>query len=426
MKEISLMQRELDLFSMDSISGKSRIRFTGSYGVLGRMWDIALEDIEKNHCVELDDGCVFAAGGYNRHKNWEGLTFNRDTNFSGLLALNALYPEEMLESLKIIRKYRENLRFACTPETELEGVEGVQVFDLDFEAFKARFHKGSAINKTDDVSWIWCAYDLLMKSGMDQWQWLYETAKRHFREFYAPFYDERDGLFFGQPTFIDVGCNGYPEAFGYRTKAAFNNGVWVKASSTNALYYKALSVLAEVSARLGEKDAGDWKDRAGSLKQAIRRELRFADGTFAYFKHRDGSLEGRREVLGTALPVLFDIVRGEEARAALVGYPITAFGAPLLHPFYDNDKVLHNNSAWPFADTFLLLARERAFSESCVDLNLQIMVNAARRGHLYEFRNLLTNQMAGSVAQLWTIAGFANACIRGGLTELPPDAVRLY
>lgn len=421
MNEISNTQVELNLINMESSYQDGMIQFTGEQRVLRSMWYAALEDIKKNYCMDIEGTRMFAAGGYNNHKNWNGLTFNRDTCYSGVLALNALYPKEILACLKKIREIRGKLKFACMPGTKLVGVNGVEVFDLEFEEFKARFHKNSAVFKTDDVVWLWCAYDLLMKSSIDEWDWLYETGKQNFEELYTPFYDPNDGLYFGQPTFIDVGCNGYPENFGYRTLDAYNNGVWVKASSTNSLYYKALCVMAEAARRVGKpEEAPTWERQADKLKNAIRNELRFDNGTFSYFKHKDGELEQRREVLGTAFPVLFGIVESEDAKSALAGYPITSCGAPLLHPFYDNEKVLHNNSMWPFADTFLLLAFEKAYGESYVEENLLIMINSVKNGHLYEFRNLLTNQMSGSVAQLWTIVGFVNTCIRGGLTELSP------
>ena len=424
MNELNERQQKLDLIRIEKVQPGLKVRYTGEEEITERIWYIALDDIEKNYCMDLEEGRVFSAGGYDAHKDWDGLTFNRDTCYSGLLALNLLYPKEMLQSMKIIRKYRERLKFACTPDMELEGIEGVEVFDLTFREFKVRFHKGAAINKTDDVVWIWCMYDLIKKNHFDEWEWMYHTAKRHFEQFYDPFYDPEDGLYFGQPTFIDVGSNGYPESFGMKTKEAYNYGVWVKASSTNSLYYKALTVMSEAAKRLGlEEEAEEWDERAAHLKAAILDKLRFEDGTFAYFMHKDGHLENRREVLGTAFPVLLDVVTKEEAQKALKGFPVTAFGAPLLVPFYDHESTLHNNSSWPFADTFLLLAFEKAYEVNLVKLNLQIMVNATENGHLREYRNMIKNQMCGATAQLWSCAGFVNACIRGGLTEIDPEKI---
>lgn len=424
---MDLMKKTTNLLMLPQATPKLDIKYMGKDKIIEKMWYIALEDIEKNYCINTEYGVVYAAGGYNAHKDWDGLAFNRDTAYSGLLALNRLYPNEMLTTIKAVRKYREKLKFVCTPETELEGIDGVEVIDVDFKEFKKIFHKGSAINKTDDVAWIWCTYDLFKKNQFDEWQWFYETADKNFKEFYFPFFDETDGLFFGQPTFIDVGLYGYPEHFGYNTKEARNNGVWVKATSTNALYYKALSIMSEVAEMLNlYEEAKEWKLRAHNLKNAILKHLRFEDGTFAYFKHKNGSLEDRHEALGTAFTVLLEIVEGDEAKCALSGCMLTPYGVPLIYPFYENGNSLHNYASWPFVDTFYLLALEKAYGESFVNQNLMIMLNDSVDGHIYEYKNLMTNYIWGAKAQLWSIAGFVNACIRGGLTDIPPDSVSLY
>lgn len=419
------MDDELNLIALRHDLPGRPIAFTGSSPLLSALWDNALSDVERSYCLENEFGRTFAAGGYG--KNWVGLTFNRDTSLSGLLALNALFPEEMLTSMKTIRASRLKLGWACYPDRVIEGVPGVEVCDMDLTAFKARFHKASSINKTDDVVWIWCMYDLLARGELPEaeWRWTYETALECFSRFYDPLFDPADGLYFGQALFIDVGLSGYPDGWCEYDQASCNRCVWIKAASTNALYVKAMRCLGEIARRLGrEGEAEDWEARARALRQAMRTHLRFADGTYAYFRHRTGELEPRRDVLGTALCVLLDIAAPEEAADALGGYPVTAYGAPLIHPFYErDDRPYHNHAAWPFADTFLLLAYEKATGRSYADLNLQIMVNSVRDGSLGEVRNLVTNRIMGANAQLWTIAGFLNACVRAGLTELPPETV---
>ena len=420
---------EFDLTSLVSGEPKKKINFTGGNVLAEKLWYIALEDAEKNYCIETEYGTVYAAGNYGNA--WQGLTFNRDTALSGILGLNALYPEEMLVSLKVLRKYRIKLGLSCIPSWVLEGIEGVTVYNMDLESFKKRFYKSSAINKTDDIVWLWCAYDLLMKHGygVSEWKWMYETAKECFEKLYSPFYDIDDGLYFGQDVFVDIGLNGYPEEFGNRNQNARNKGVWIKASSTNALYYKGLRVMAEAAEKLQlSKEKVEWSEKAEKLKTAIIKKLRLGDGTFAHFMHKDGHLENRRNVLGTAFPIICDVVTGQDAKKALQGYPITAYGAPLIYPFYNNsrDDVLHDNSSWPFADTFMLLAAEKAWGRDLTDLNLHILINSAKDGHLYEFRNLIYNGIACARAQLWTIAAYINVCVRKGYTELNKETVKIY
>ena len=73
-----------------------------------------------------------------------------------------------------------------------------------------------------------------------------------------------------------------------------------------------------------------------------------------------------------------------------------------------------------------LLAMEKAYGETFVNQNIMIMLNASTCGHIYEYRDTNLNHNRGAKAQLWSIAGFANACIRGGLTELSPDEISIF
>ncbi len=411
------------------VTPKNPTPYTGSSVLLGKLWKIALDDIEKSHNTQTEFGTVFSAGAYG--KDFCSLVFSRDNAYAGLLGLNCLYPQEMLESYKAIRQVRYRLGWSCFKVcgSELKGIPDVPVYDMKPLEFFRKFQKASAINKTDDVAWVWAAYDLLKKQDFPrtEWEWLYENGQLGFDKFYQAFYDETDGLYFGQPTFIDVGHCGYPDGYNTPTTKRRNKCVWLKATSTNSLYYKALCVMAETARLLDKADeATAWQSRADALKTAILRHLRAPDGTFYYFRYRDGRAEQRREALGSAFPVLCGVVEGEDAVAAVAGYPITPFGVPLLYPYYPRHDSYHNNTMWPFADTFFLLAYERANGVSTAEVNLLGLVNAFKNGHFYELHDAKTNTPMGSWAQLWTTAAFLNAMIRAGNTGIEPDKNILY
>jgi len=404
------------LLRLPTVSPRKKIPCPVKDDYLEKLWNIALDDIEKSHNTVTEFGTVYSAGAYGAE--FHQLVFCRDNAYSGLLSLNVLYPEEMLEAYRAIRKVRDRLGWTCFTECgcHLEGIDGVVDDDLPRLDFFKKYQKASAINKTDDVVWLWAFEDLLKRNpqfGTEEWQWLYENGKATFYCYYAPFFDKKDGLYFGQPTFIDVGGSGYPDGFNKAEQTERNRCVWVKASSTNALYYKGLSVMAEAAEKLGlSEEASAWEKQAEGLKKVMKEQLRFENGAFAYFKHRDGHLEQRRDTLGSALPVLCGVVEGEEARKTLEGYPVTAYGTPLLYPFYQREDRYHNNSMWPFADTFFLMAYEKAFGISTAEVNLQIMKNAFKNGHFYELRDTKTNLAAGSYAQLWSTAAFLNVMLR--------------
>lgn len=418
---------QLNLMNIETLETEEKLKFIGSNNIEHALWNTAIDDIEKNYCIDTEYGRVFAAGGYNKHKNWNGMTFNRDTAYSGILALNLIKPRGMLINLKAIRECRKKLGFSCIKNMVIHGIDNVVVYDMELEEFKKIFHKASAINKTDDVVWMWCAYDLLMKNNFDEWEWLYNNGKECFERFYDCFFDVQDGLYYGQPSFIDVGSNGYPESFGFKTEEAMNNGVWVKATSTNCLYYKALCIMADVADKLGYGDEkSEWENRAVNLKEAIKKGLAFSDGKYAYFKHKNGKLEERREVLGTAFLVLCDVLEGEDAEKAVADYPVTAYGVPLIYPYFENDRVLHNNSMWPFADTFFILAMEKVYKKDFTYINMHILMNDAVEGHMGEFRNTINNEMEGATAQLWSSAAYINTCVRAGHTCIMPEKVKIY
>ena len=404
------------------------IRFNGNDEILREMWETAKDDVCKNFCMDTDFGRTFAAAAYGKFANWKKLAFNRDTSYSGLLALNSLYPEEMYSSIKVIRKIRLRLGWSCFPEFVIRGLDGVTVHDLSFDEFKERFGVSSSIHQTDDVSWMWCAYDLFLKINADvaDYRWLYDTANECFDRFYEPFYDKKFGLYHGQATFIDVGSNGYPVDFGMKTEESRNKGIRVMASSTNALYFKALCIMEDIARMLdldGERKA--WGKKAATLRSAILKHLRFPDGKFAYFMHPDGRLENRREALGTAFPILTGLVTGEDAKNCIKDYPIGEHGADLITPFFDNPSTLHNNASWPFADTFLLMAKEIAEGTDESEHNIRILKNAATDLHMREFRNALTDELCGQTAQLWSCAALLGTLVRAGLTSAKKELVNI-
>jgi len=177
------------------------------------------------------------------------------------------------------------------------------------------------------------------------------------------------------------------------------------------------SDLARTAKRLGHNDeAIKWGRRAEELREAMLRELRLDDGKFAYYKAPDGSLETRRHNLADALVVLLDIVDGAEASTAVEGYPLTDAGLPLFAPFYPNDRMYHNNSAWPFADEFYLWALERATGEPTASRSLALLARTTQvDGTFHELVDFRNKAIWGSASQIWTAAAFIHACTRAGL-----------
>ena len=418
-----------DLYAFEVHEPKCKMKLHGAPPIIEKLWQNVLWEIEQNFSIETPYGTVFGAA--NRGKGFFAKLFTRDVSFSGILGLNVLYPKEMMQSMKIIRKVRLERGWSCPKDQVIQGIEGVTIEDLTNREYIIKYGKSTPANKTDDVIWLWSYYDLLTRGDYqrNEWEWYYETGLECFKRLYDPFYDPDDGLYFGQPTFIDVGHSGYPQEMMKQplldpsnTTYNFNACIWVKASSTNSLYYAGLLAMAGAAKRLNRMDeAADFSKRAAALADSMRKHLRFEDGTFTYFKHKGGHLEPRREAIGTALPVIFGIVDGEEAKAAVAKYPYTVCGAPTIYPFYDNNSFYHNNSAWPFASTIFNTAVEKATGSSTAFENLVMLMNSTERGAMREVFDMRKRIPTASFAQLWSMAAFVCTCSRMNYTSFKID-----
>jgi hypothetical protein len=341
---------------------------------------------------------------------------------------------------------RLNIGFMCPEGWLLENCEKaiplhMNVWQPDSREFCNRYHMSPALNRTgQDVGWLWTDGDLFDLHGdrMD-WAWLYGMGNIFFDYFYKPFYDEADGLYFGQASFIDVGWNGYPFALeGLDKQSERNKAVWIKTPSCNALYVRGMDVMAHAARVLGrDEDARHWQEKADCLRKAIRDHLRLPDGTFAYFKHKDGHLEPRCEALGAAYCILADVVTGQDAVKALAAHTLqfSDVGVSLFYPFIEeNPGIYHNRAAWPFASTFYYLAKEKVTGESCLQQDARQLANAIvipkkvngncqgapedyQTGSFMEYVAWEEKEARGTCAQCFTISAFMNLCLRNGWLE---------
>lgn len=391
------------------------VRLAATTPLMERLWNIALADIERN-IVETAEGRYFGAGSAYGVK-----VFTRDICYSGILGLNALYPDIMLDSIRFTRRLRSRLKFRVSRGYRVEGIAAPWVEEEITEPeYSDQYGTNSYTRRTDDVVWLWCSGELLKQWDTPElWTWFFNTGRAFVPEFYQPFFDPDDGLYRGQASFIDIHFS-HHKATGYPRDWTIGDCVRVKSLSTNCLYVLGFQALAEAAVRLNqEADSRLWRARCEQLKAAIRKQLRRADGTFAYFKDKDGVLQERREALGSALAVLSGVATGAEARAALKDYPVTDGGVPLFHPFFPETDWYHNNSSWPFVDTFFLKALEIADGVDRTAQNAALLARTCVGNRsFHEVTDYRTREVKGSGGQLWTAASFVDTCRRAGLVKL--------
>jgi len=316
---------------------------------------------------------------------------------------------------------RQKLGFMVSRDHVADAIpvdwQRTELGELDF---LKKHHTNSYTRRTDDVVWLWCVEDLFTANPIiAEWQWAYDMGHYCFDRFYQPFHDPADGLFRGQATFVDIHHGLDHKGTGYPEEWSTQDCVLIKATSTNCLYVKGLEVMARISEEVGKRDeAAQWRERAQALRQAIRAQLRRPDGTFAYYKDREGRLAERRDALGTAFSVLMGVVTGEDAVAACRDYPVTDAGVPLFLPFFPTARTYHNNTAWPFVDTFFIKALEQSDGQARTAQNAALLARTCRGGTFHEWVDFRTKAVRGSGGQLWTAAAFVDTCRRAGWAAL--------
>jgi len=110
--------------------------------------------------------------------------------------------------------------------------------------------------------------------------------------------------------------------------------------------------------------------------------------------------------------------------AAVRDYPVTDGGVPLLHPFFDRDDFYHNNSSWPFVDTFFLKALETTDGYDRTPLNAALLARTCvDDGTFHEVTDYRTRDVNGSPSQLWSAAAFIDVCRRAHVKQYPGYSV---
>jgi len=370
--------------------------------MINMLYRIALNDLEVN----IIDNKHFRVS-HDFHYN---MFFTRDIAFSSMLGANYAFANLIKSHLKECRQLRRSVGFKAARghKIPIKAVEAIQKEEkLSSSEFFEKYSTHSYARRTDDVCWIsgyWAA--MQYEISKDELNWFVNEFEYFDKNFYDYFLDKTDGLYRGQAAFIDVGGSGYPDGF------TIQQSVMIKALSTNCLYYNAFQIMAQAYKMLNNSAREkELSKRATDLKQSILKEFYHPDGYYAYFKHEDGSLEAKREQLGMSFLVLFNILPKNQWEIPLKGYPQNDFGNPLFWPFYPNEKIYHNNSIWPFANTFFNQA-EFAVSPK-EDVIMRTLGNLSRHALQGNFNEVYDYQTGGKKEiharqYTWSAAAFLN------------------
>lgn len=344
----------------------------------------------------MPDGSVFWAGyGFNT------FLYTRDTAYSSWLGTAYILPEVVKSHLQHLRKLRRKVGMKVSRKHEIP-IKGIPTEELDLteREMAATYNTNSFTRRTDDIVWVLGLWEVYQSTrDVDLLPYMLEEFDYFDGHFYRYFYDEIDGLYRGQPTFIDVGGPCYPGRGPGET-------VTLKALSTNCLYAGCFTVLQKVAGLLGEREkAAFFGRRRDQLAESIRSS--FGEHGYPFYKYEDGTYSDRHEIIGIAFLALFDILPPEACGPLLSDYHDGDFGRPLVWPFYGSERVYHDNSTWPFADTIFTLAEYKVGDkQDAVRKTMGKLCRHSLNGNFNEVLEYASGNFIGCPGYIWSSASF--------------------
>lgn len=281
---------------------------------------------------------------------------------------------------------------------------------------------GSYPVSTDRVVWAMGAWELLKYlDGDERSAFLdraYEAIKNTAEHDRAVVYDEVDGLYTGEQSFLDWREQTYPA---WTATDTVQIGM-SKSLGTNIAH----AVLLDVASKLAEEKAdapaaAKYAGWAASLRKAIHDGFYLADeGRYSTFSTTflDPAPARRYDLLGSAFAVLHDIADPAQAKGVVASYPTLPKGPPVIWPQQKDTPIYHNRSLWPFVTAFWLRAARRADNARAADSALWSLVNGAAlnlsnmenfemvSGSTWVEEGATSGPVVCSQRQLWSVAGY--------------------
>ncbi len=374
------------------------------------LYALAQDEARENSVSDIRDGSFNdgnaiacpPGGCFETGRLWK-YVWTRDTSYSVDLALAALDPT----------RARNSMEFKLS---ERRGGGGVQVVQDTGTG-------GSYPVSTDRVVWALGANALLdALDGEARTAFLaraYEALRNTVDHDRAVIFDETDGLYRGEHSFLDWREQSYPA---WTATDTAHIGM-SKSLSTNVLHYAALGAVARMATERGDAAAATrYQGFADALRTAIRTRFWDADaGQFRAFVTTglDPAPVRRWDLLGSALAVLHGVADDTQARAVVASYPHAGRGgAPVLWPQQQFTAIYHNRAMWPFVSAYFLRAARRVRNDAAVDRNVTAMMRAAAL-NLSNMENLefttgsprveegaTSGPVVNSQRQLWSVAGY--------------------
>ena len=370
-----------------------------------------------DHSFSTSDCHCFETG-----RKWN-YVWTRDIAYSAHLSLAALNQKRTLQSLLFKVSNRRGLG-----ESSMEVVQDTGT-------------GGSWPVSTDRVVWSIAARELLKYlDGSERTYFAkiaYTALKNTVNNDRVAVYDEVDGLYTGEQSFLDWREQTYPH---WVSENVVHVGM-SKALSTNITHFTALKTTAELALELGKVEEFKYYTKlANKLRDSINKNFWDAEkGLYSTFvlTFLNNAQMGKYDLLGNALAVVFDIAKTKEQKNVMANYPMVAAGAAVVWPQDPTAPIYHNRGIWPFVTQYALLAAKKSKQAKVYNhlfdsmvrgtaLNLSNMEN-------FEFLSLnnwvddgiLSGPVVNSQRQLWSVAGMLSTYLDGAFgKEVEGDKIR--
>ncbi len=375
---------------------------------LGENKVTAISDYSMNGGSPIDCDCFET--GANWHYVW-----TRDTAYAVHSAIAFLEPQ----------KSKNSLKFKISERKSAVGGGNMQIVQDTGSG-------GSWPVSTDRVVWALGALETLKNlDGSDYDSFLsdsYEAIKNTLEADRLYIYDEKDGLYRGEQSFLDWREQTYPHWFfedeGNPDFKTVHIGM-SKTLSTNVLHYIALKTASELAGELNKTDeSAKYSVWAENLKTSIKSKFYLHDRkTFSTMKTTflDDSPVDKRDLLGLSLLILSGITDATQTSEIIEEYPITEAGPSVIFPQEPDTKIYHNRAIWPFVTSYGLRAAAKAGNDKFYENAFMSLVRGAAFNlsnmENFEFLTLdawhddatfpqLSGPAVNSRRQLWSVGGF--------------------
>ncbi|MEO6894762.1 MAG: amylo-alpha-1,6-glucosidase, partial [Ginsengibacter sp.] len=268
-------------------------------------------------------------------KEWAGV-WTRDISYSIILSMGILQPKVAMISLK--KKVKNG---KIIQDTGTGGAYPVS---------------------TDREIWAVAAWEVYKVTGDKDWlNYAYEVVKNSINDDLENIYDPGTGMAKGESSFLDWREQTYP--------------TWMQPADiyeseclgTNAVHFKANTVLSEMASELGNKeDEKKYSDVANKIKKGVNQYLWQEDkGYFGQYLYGRNFkiLSPKSEALGEALSIYFDLADQEKQQKIVSNTPVTPYGITCIYPQIPGIPPYHNDAVWPFVASYWALASAKAGNE---------------------------------------------------------------